>query len=191
MLVYRCVSEREIANMLGINNEISGPKGHNTFQYKEDIQYMHFFYYFDSATVFMELQNKNRYYDKYSMIIAFDIDEEILKKNFGIGEYNMNYSIDSIPTDSLLKYFKTIYFPEFAIPNQLISKDMIVGIGDKYRITPVNYIYYDAMYKTITDNQADFLNYQKWLFNNGTNLSEKQILENADVLFPLGENKKL
>ena len=122
--------------------------------------------------------------------MAYDINIKLLNDHFGLGQYNL----DCVPNelkDNILKYFETIYFPEFAIPSTLITKDMIVGIGNKRRITPVSYIYYDNMNDTIIKNQKNFLDYEKWLLENGTNLSEKIILKNRQSLFPLGNNKKL
>lgn len=67
---------------------------------------------------------------------------------------------------------------------------MIVGIGNKKRITPVSYVYYDDMEDIIRKSEQDFLNYEKWLFHNGTNLSLKEILDNSEKLFPLEQNNK-
>ena len=189
MVVYRCVSECELARIIGIDSFINSPHGKNTFKYKKDIQYKHFFYYYDSAISFMDAQNCDRYYDKYSIIMAYDIKNEILKEHFGLGQYNLECVCDELK-DSILRYFKTIYYPEFAIPNALITKDMIVGIGNKKRITPISYIYYDAMEDIIRKSEQDFLNYEKWLFNNGTNLSLHEILDNSKKLFPLEKNNK-
>ena len=72
--------------------------------------------------------------------MAYDIKDDLLKENFGLGEYNIG-CVPKEYKDTLLQYFKTIYFPEFAIPNSLINIDMIVGIGNKKRITPINYIF--------------------------------------------------
>jgi len=155
MIVYRCVSERELACMIGIDSFINSPHGKNTFEYEKDIQYKHFFYYYDSAISFMDAQNCDRYYDKYSIIMAYDIKNEILKKYFGLGQYNLECVRDELK-DSILRYFKTIYYPEFAIPNSLITKGMIVGIGNKKRITPVSYVYYDDMSDIIRRNEQDF-----------------------------------
>lgn len=139
----------------------------------------------------MDAQNIDRYYDKYSTIMAYDINAELLKEYFGLGQYNLE-CVPKELKDSILQYFKTIYYPEFAIPSSLIKKDMIIGIGNKKRITPISYVYYDTMSDTITKNQKSFLEYVKWLFENGTNLSEKKVLENRKKLFPLGEfDKKL
>lgn len=44
MIVYRCVSEREIASMIGIDNDIQSPFGENTFTYDKNTLYKHFFY---------------------------------------------------------------------------------------------------------------------------------------------------
>lgn len=191
MIVYRCISERELACMIGISNYVNVPHGENTFNYEKNIQYKHFFYYYDSAISFMDALNIDRYYDKYSIIMAYDINDELLKEHFGLGQYNL----ECVPRelkDSILQYFKTIYYPEFAIPSSLIKKDMIIGIGNKKRITPISYVYYDTMSDTITKNQKSFLEYEKWLFENGTNLSEKKVLENRKKLFPLDEfDKKL
>ena len=191
MIVYRCVSERELACMIGISNYVNAPHGKNTFNYEKNIQYKHFFYYYDSAISFMDAQNIDRYYDKYSTIMAYDINAELLKEYFGLGQYNLE-CVPKELKDSILQYFKTIYYPEFAIPSSLIKKDMIIGIGNKKRITPISYVYYDTMSDTVTKNQKSFLEYEKWLFENGTNLSEKKVLENRKKLFPLGEfDKKL
>lgn len=43
MIVYRCVSERELACMIGISNYVNAPHGKNTFNYEKNIQYKHFF----------------------------------------------------------------------------------------------------------------------------------------------------
>ena len=43
MIVYRCISERELACMIGIPNYINAPYGENTFNYEKDIEYKHFF----------------------------------------------------------------------------------------------------------------------------------------------------
>ena len=191
MIVYRCISERELACMIGISNSVNAPHGKNTFNYEKNIQYKHFFYYYDSAISFMDAQNIDRYYDKYSIIMAYDINDELLKEHFGLGQYNLE-CVPKELKDSILQYFKTIYYPEFAIPSSLVKKDMIIGIGNQKRITPISYAYYDTMSDTITNNQKSFLEYEKWLFDNGTNLSERKVLENRKKLFPLGEfDKKL
>lgn len=190
MIVYRCVSECELANMMGISNYTSAPRGANTFNYEKGVRYKHFFYFYESAISFMDAQNDDRYYDKYAVIMAYDIDDEILKKHFGLGQYNL-CCVPKEKKDFILQYFQTIYFPEFAIPSSLITKGMIVGIGNKNRITPVSYISYDKMNTTIRKSEKDFLEYEKWLFENGTNLSEKKVLENSEKLFPLCKVKKL
>lgn len=190
MIVYRCISECELACMLGIPNDISAPRGENTFKYEKGIDYKHFFYYYDSAISFMDAQNDDRYYNKYSIIMAYDINTELLNEYFGLGKYNLRYVPDKLK-DSILKYFETIYFPEFAIPSDLITKDMIVGIGNKKRFTQISHMHYDID-NDVIKNQKDFLEYEKWLFENGTNLSQQKVLENKEKLFPLDEfNKKL
>lgn len=189
MVVYRCISEREIADMIGIPNHINSPRGQNTFKYEKEIDYKHFFYYYDSAISFMNTQNCDRYYDKYSIIMAYDIENEILRQYFGLGEYNLK-CVPKELKDSILCYFKTVYYPEFAIPKSLITKDRIVGIGNKNRITPINYIHYETMHETVLKSEKAFLDYEKWLFQNGTNVSKEMILENSETLFPLGSIDK-
>ena len=88
--------------------------------------------------------------------------------------------------DSILQFFESIYYPEFAIPNCLITKDMIAGIGNENRITPVSDSDYGCMSDTILKSEKDFLEYEKWLFSHGTNLSLEEILEYKEVLFPIG-----
>lgn len=191
MIVYRCVSEREIAKMIGISTFICSPHGENTFKYKKNINYKHFYYYYDSAVQFMKIQNSYRYYDKLSIIMAYDIKDEILNEYFGLGTYRLSYVPKNLK-DSILEYFDIIYYPEFAIPESLIKKDMIVGIGNDKRITPVSYIYYDILEETITESQKSFLNYEKWLFENGINVFKEIILEERKTLFPINNiNKNL
>lgn len=156
MIVYRAVSEIEISNLIGLNNRRYSPKGKNTFNYLKNIDYKHFFYFYDCAVSFMEEQNYNRAYDKYAMIFAYDIKSDILKKYFGFGNYNMKAVKNK---DPLMKYFDEVYFPEFAIPSILIKKNMIVGIGNKNRLTPVNDNYDNNLYRKVLDNQKQFLNY--------------------------------
>lgn len=189
MIVYRCISEREIANMIGIINDIKAPVGENTFIYDKNIQYKHFFYYYDSATSFMDAQNDDRYYDKYSIIMAYDIDDEILKEHFGLGKYNLGCVRKELKGD-VLQFFDSIYYPEFAIPSGIITKDMIVGIGNKRRITPISYIDYHDMNNAIYKSEKSFLEYEKWLFAHGTNLSLEEVLEHKEELFPIGEGNK-
>ena len=98
MIVYRCISERELACMIGIPNYINAPHGKNTFKYNKDIQYKHFFYYYDSAISFMDSQNDDRYYDKYSIIMAYDINDEILKE----------YNVDSSTAGNMVNNFNYI-----------------------------------------------------------------------------------
>lgn len=185
MVVYRCVSECEIAEMIGISNYINGPHGNNTFQYENGIDYKHFFYFYNSAITFMNAQNYDRYYNKYSIIMAYDIEDDILKKYFGLGKYYLE-CVPKELKDSILNFFKTIYYPEFAIPKNVITKEMIVGIGDKNRITSINSKYYNTMHETVIKNEKIFLNYEKWLFQHGTHVSTELILENSGTLFPLG-----
>lgn len=85
MIVYRCISEQELACMMGIPNNVNGPRGLNTFKYEKNVQYRHFFYHYDSAISFIDIQNIDRYYNKYSIIMAYDIKDELLKKHFGFG----------------------------------------------------------------------------------------------------------
>lgn len=189
MIVYRCVSEREIGNLLGISEKQWAAKGENTFKYEDNVDYKHFFYHFDSAISFMDGQNFNRYYDKLTVIMAYDIDDEILKKHFGLGKYNLSELPNKLK-DYLLQSFKTIYYPEFAIPRTLITNGMIVGIGDKKRITPMGYLY-DDIYDCITNSKQNFLEYEKWLFENQTNVSKDLVLENFELLFPIGDYNKV
>lgn len=193
MIVYRSVSECEIASMMGIINDTVAPFGENTFSYDKRIQYKHFFYYFDSAISFMKAQNEERYYNKYSIIMAYDIDDEILKENFGLGKYNFGCVRRELK-DSILQFFESIYYPEFAIPNFLIHNDMIVGIGNEKRITPVSSMDYSNISDVVLKNEKDFLEYEKWLFENGGTPSLQKVLENKEKLFPIGivdANKKV
>lgn len=192
MIVYRCVSERELAYMIGIKTHINAPHGRNTFKYEKGITYKHFFYYYDSAISFMNIQNEDRYYDKYSVIMAYKIPDELLNEHFGLGEYNLAW-VPADLKDCLLQYFEIIYYPEFAIPDTFITTDMIVGIGNQTRITPFNREYYDQVTNSVLKSEKAFVEYEKWLFNNGTNVSSEKVLEYKDTLFPISKvlTKKL
>jgi hypothetical protein len=142
--------------------------------------------------LFMDFLNIDRYYDKYSLIFAYDIDDELLSNYFGLGQYN----ISCVPNgykDSLLKYFNTICLPEFAIPVEFIKNEMIVGISNmnnKDRIAPINYVGYDTLSSSINNSEKNFLEYEKWLFDNGTNVSRDLVMNNFNKLFPLNLEKK-
>lgn len=190
MIVYRCISEQEIANLMGIINEpCIGPHGENTFNYENNIRYKHFYYFYDSAISFMNAENIERYYNDYELILAYNIDDEVLKKHFGFGTYNIRclpYRLQ----EKFLTFFDKLYFPEFAIPENEITKDMIVGIGDRIRITPITTTY-DNMCSSIKKSKEGFINYQKWLINNGTNVKLDKIKQVADELFPIKNNNKV
>ena len=66
---------------------------------------------------------------------------------------------------------------------------MIVGIGNKKRITPINDIYFYELNDIILKNQSDFLEYEKWLFTNGTNVSKDLVLKKSKGLFPINSRK--
>ena len=190
MIVYRCLSELGIANMMGIPNKTEGPRGYNTFKYEENIEYTHFFYYYDSAISFLEAENLDRYFNKYVIIAAYDIDEKILKEHFGLGKYNFR-CIPKDKKDKLLQFFEHTYFPEFAIPTETITKEMLVGIGNSKRITPVSYINAETLEQLIGINQQSFLEYEKWLFDNGTNVQKEIVLNNSEKLFPISQAEEI
>ena len=66
---------------------------------------------------------------------------------------------------------------------------MIVGIENKKRITPINNIYFYELNDIILKNQSDFLEYEKWLFANGTNISKDLVLKKSKSLFPINSRK--
>ncbi len=72
----------------------------------------------------MNEQNLNMYYNKHSVIIAYDINDKVLEDNFEFGEYNLKWLLSDYK-DVLLKYFEIIYFLKFSPPNSLIIKEMI------------------------------------------------------------------
>lgn len=189
MIVYRCVSDCELAYMVGVDTCINGPHGSNTFKYEKGIIYKHFFYYYDSVISFMDAQNHDRYYDKYSIIMVYDISNDILNEHFGLGQYNFEYVPDRLK-DGLLQYFKTIYYPEFAIPTNLIKTDMIVGIGTKTRITPLTRKHYDLITESIIESEKSFLEYEKWLFDKGTDVAIEKVLRCKKRLFPIDDKSK-
>lgn len=125
--------------------------------------------------------------------MAYDIPDELLKKHLGLGTYNLECVPDKYK-DKILQPFDTIYFPEFAIPSSLITVDMIVGIGNQKRITPISYISGEELNDIILDSERNFLVYEKWLFANGTNVAKDLVLKEMENLFPINSephNKKL
>lgn len=63
---------------------------------------------------------------------------------------------------------------------------MIAGSGNENRITSVSDSNYGCMSDSILKSEKDFLEYEKWLFSHGTNLSLEEILEHKEELFPIG-----
>lgn len=161
MIVYRVLSDKDKRS----REEI--PNGMNTFHYEQDVDYLHFFYFYDSAILFKKIQNKTKNFH-YTSIVAYDIPETILKQHFGFGHYVINDS--SIETEMLLESFKnkTLLYPEFAVPSSMITQDMIIGIGDEKRIKPLNIkkddLLFDPLYELILENQYKYLNYLKKMY---------------------------
>ena len=86
----------------------------------------------------------DRYYNKYSIIMVYDINDKLLKEHFDLRHYNLG-SVFKEYKDAILQYFETIYFSEFAIWNLIIIKNMVGGIDNRKRILLVSYIYYGDM----------------------------------------------
>lgn len=187
MIVYRCVNESEIANMLGISCYRNTPHCKNTFKYQQGVDYKHFFYYYDSAIAFKNFINSDRYYDKYTVIMAYEIDDNLLKKYLGVGEYELDKYKKEAKSE-VLQHFKKINYPEFALPSDKINNDMLVGIGDEKRITPVRSMYFDHINNAIEANKQSYLAYQNWLFSNGTDIEMEKVIGNMESLFPIGDS---
>ena len=185
MIVYRCICNSDIANLLGIAKESNVGSGKNTFKYNKDISYRHFYYFYDSALSFMQAKNITNTCDKVNVIMAYDIDDELLHANFGYGEYN----IGAIPykfKDRIYDGFDSIIFPEYAIDSKLITNDMIVGIGSEKGFFPVREE--DRLYDEFKKNHKQFLKYMKWLYKKGMDVRFEKIQKKSAKLFPKAEN---
>ena len=53
----------------------------------------------------------------------------------------------------------------------------------------INDIYFYELSDIILKNQSDFLEYEKWLFKNGTNVSKDLVLKKSKSLFPINSRK--
>lgn len=114
MLVYRMCCAKEIKCYLEGRNYHSLIKkfGINTFKYRDDIDYIHFYLFPDSCL-------RDMYYvPRDTGYIICDIPEKLLEKYFGYGYY---------PDIIEGKY---VPLPEFAIPSDLFSLDYIKSIND-------------------------------------------------------------
>lgn len=161
MIVYRTLPDKNKRS----REEI--PDGINTLNYEQDVDYLYFFYFYDSAILFKQVQNKTNNLH-YTSIAAYDIPETILKQHFNFGHYVINDS--ATETEMLLESFKhkTLLYPEFAVPSSMITQDMIIGIGDERRIKPLNVDeedpLFDPLYELILENQSKHLNYLRDMF---------------------------
>lgn len=84
MLVYRCCSREEILFYLDGRKYQKSFKsyGTNTFSYDEEVDYIHFFLYPESASYF------GKSVSNVFGIISCDIPDEILENHFGYGYYS-------------------------------------------------------------------------------------------------------
>jgi len=118
MYLYRAMSSEELINRLnGIEKNKTNFKGENTFNYKENIDYMHFFKYSAHAFSFR---------DKCMMacVAKVELKDELIPPL----EYGLYADIETYYDDSLTKYY--IPLPEIIVDRKLIKNSNIIAISN-------------------------------------------------------------
>ena len=147
MRVYKVITKEELNAC--INNEslditnLTANIGNNTFHYEEDVSYMHFFKYIESAKLFYQASKVNPNTKQYNYIAAFDIPKEVLDQYIGYGFYygNKEKNGEEIPA--------AIPIPEYAIPRQLIHREYLIDARKELPIRHKKTIQYYDYYKYI------------------------------------------
>ncbi len=107
MIVYRCLTSKEIITMINNHNyQKALIKGENTFHYEPGISYKHFFIFADHAEYFRK-ENKI----SYPAVGQFVIPNNIIKEN-GFGFYG---GVKTMRNDKLYGYY--VPLPEIIISN--------------------------------------------------------------------------
>lgn len=116
MYVYRVMSSRELVNRLnGIETNKAVVEGQNTFKYKKDIDYIHFYKFAEHAFI-----NK-----KFGCVVAkVKLDNNIIPSL----EYGFYSGVKTYYDDSL--YFRGFPIPEIIIDRKLFSNECIIGFAD-------------------------------------------------------------
>lgn len=106
MIVYRCLTSNEILGMIqdNIYVSINTNKGENTFKYKEDKKYKHFFVYAEHADYYKKCNRQ-----KYPVIGQYVIPNEIIEQQ-GFGFYG---GVTTMRNDGLYGYYAPL--PEVII----------------------------------------------------------------------------
>lgn len=160
MRVYKAITKEEF--MACMNNEtldirgLTANIGNNTFHYEEEVSYMHFFKYIESAKLFYQASKSNPNTKQYDCIAVFDIPKEILDQYTGYGFYygNKEKNGEEIPT--------AIPIPEYCIPRQFIQGEYLIDarkelpIGHKKTIQYYDYHkYINHLKKLYIKHNAD------------------------------------
>lgn len=159
MLVYR------MCNAMEIKCYLEGKKYHsllkkfgvNTFKYRDDTEYIHFYLFPESCL-------RNMYYvPRDTGYIICDIPKELLEKYFGYGYY------PDIIDD------KYVPLPEFAIPSDLFSLEYIKSINDVDSFSEsINQSKYDDYLGEVVDKYA--IDYNSGKNKSNYVLSKKMIV---------------
>lgn len=158
MILYRALKDNEVgSDIREFQFSLDNSNYRNNFEYDSVEMYKHFFIFYDSAKYFLDLENMNRIYDRYNNIAIYQIDDDIIKDNMGIGEYPTNNKI-LFNLDNFISHDMMI-FPEVAIPGNKLNKCKLIAIcNSKY----INYYDIDNCIKLnfeLRDNHEKFLNY--------------------------------
>lgn len=115
---------------------ITHSHGYNTHEYKEGIEYMHFFKFKEDALSF--INNSNKCYNKY--VGEYNIPNNILYEYIGFGNYP--------------NHFLNIPIMEFAIPISKLNNNYITN-----NIIPSNnFIKISKEYANYIDNYKNIIN---------------------------------
>lgn len=122
MYVYRVMSSRELVNRLnGVETNEVVIKGLNTFEYKNEVDYIHFYKFAEHAFI-----NKERF---GCVVAKVKLNDDIIPPL----EYGLYSDIKTYNDDSL--YFYGFPMPEIIIDRSLFSNECIVGFADTHTTT--------------------------------------------------------
>ena len=147
MYVYRAMSNTELLNRLkGISTNKTLNKGLNTFEYKNGVDYIHFYKFAQHAFI-----NKHIF---GSIVAKVFLDDSIVPP-LEYGFYsNVRSNNDKYPLGC------SFPMPEIIIDRRVFSNDNIISLSEEY-IGPFKYISNEGESLTFTSSKKNFLGIEK------------------------------
>ena len=119
MIVYRCLTSKEITGMINNTNDNKAAlvKGENTFHYEQGVSYKHFFVFADHADYFREAHQK-----ACPVIGQYVIPNDIIKET-GFGFYG---GVETMRNNGLFGWYAPL--PEVIISTDDFKNDYLYKI---------------------------------------------------------------